>query len=555
MSHLDDSTNLQRLCQRQCTLTLQSAVDHGFPKILYHTVIHLTTMTLQRSAFRPPRPALPKTIQFVLPGRRTLSEHLPSEVIDLPIAVAQRSRYLRKMLVQQSITARQIRLPDVDSVGFRMYTEWLRTGHVEFQALARSYTSGALLLRDSFDLIFAHIAGSQLDEPDFQDYIIDTMERLLDSSHTPDLKVLEVVFLEKGACNALKQFVVDKMFAVERKMLGMMRGLVDDVESRERIEVGCKYHVHEKGECYRTRLKDRFVTGANGSDMSEEDIDLRFSSNNPRPQAIGNETMSNTAYGQYFGSVKCQPEVYGLEQRVATPDMYKHKPLPNIPPLVPGPLSPQSPLRSDNSSPVLSDCNDKITSTQQLVDECLRRLLSGNALRMSSHAQGMNQDTIPTLVLECLQRFKKTVSVSASSHTACSPELSFSTADLRKDVPDLVRKQNDSLPPNGDMLGLRNVHWERSFEELPKPWLKIPELTQDVGPEIANSSVPQVPLPVTTSAVKRKAAPPRGIDWLKQYDRVNSIMQNTPIIAKRSKKSRFKELLSENRFRTEGRSR
>jgi hypothetical protein len=460
------------------------------------------------------------------------------------------------MLVQQSITARQIRLPDVDSVGFRIYTEWLRTGHVEFQALASSYTSGGLLLRDSFDLIFAHIAGSQLEEPDFQDYIIDTMDRLLDPSHTPDLKVLEVVFLEKGACNALKQFVIDKMFAVERKMLGMMRGLVDDVESRERIGVGCKYHVHEEGECYRTGSKDRFVTGADGFSMSEEDIDLRFSSNIPRPQTVDNAAMSDTAYGQYFGSVKCQSELYGLEQRVATPDLYKHKPLPNIPPLVPGSLLPPPPLRSHTSSPALSDCNDKITSTQQLVDECLRRLPSSNALQMSSqkHTHGMNQDTIPTLVLECLQRFKKTVSISASSHTAYSPDLSFSTADFRKDVPDLVRKQTSSLPPSREMLGLRSVHWERSFEELPKPWLKTPELTQDVGPKTATSSDPQVSLPVTTSAVKRKAAPPRGIDWLKQYDRINSTMQNTPVIAKRSKKSRFKELLSENRLRIEGRS-
>jgi hypothetical protein len=436
-----------------------------------------------------------------------------------------------------------------------MYTEWLRTGHVEFQALAHSYTNGGLLLRDSFDLIFAHIAGSQLDEPDFQDYIIDTMERLLDPSHTPDLKVLEVVFLEKGACNALKQFVIDKMFAVERKMLGMMRDLVDDVESRERIEVGCKYHVHEEGECYRTGLKDKFVTGANGSDMSEEDIDLRSSSNIPRPQAVDNATMSNTRNVQYFGSGKYQPGVYDLEQRVATPDMYRHKPLPNIPPLVPGSLLPPSTLRSHDSSPVHSGCNDKITSAQQLIDECLRRLPSGTALRMSSHAQGMNQDTVPTLVLECLQRFKKTESVSASSHTAYSPGLSFSTADFQKDVPDLVRGQTSSLPPKEDMLGLRSVHWERSFEELPKPWLKTPELTPDVGPKLANFSDPQVSLPVTTSTVKRKAAPPRGIDWLMQYDRVNSTMQNTPIIAKRSKKSRFKELLSENRFRTEGRSR
>jgi hypothetical protein len=201
--------------------------------------------------------ATSRTIAFVLPGRRTLSEHLPAEIIDVSVSIIQRSASLRKLLVQHALrqpSARQIALPNVDPVGFRLYVEWLQTGRIEYQANLSGSGSG-MLLRDAFDLVFAHIVGSQLGEPDFQDYIIDTIARLLDTSQTPDLRVLEVVFLEKGAPDVLKQFVVDRMFAMERKMLGMMRGGRGDVERKTQNMSGCDYHVHKAGECYKQKLK------------------------------------------------------------------------------------------------------------------------------------------------------------------------------------------------------------------------------------------------------------------------------------------------------------
>jgi hypothetical protein len=101
-------------------------------------------------------------------------------------------------------------------------------------------SKSSFLLRDLIDYIFAHVTGSQLEDPGFQDYIIDTMEWLLNASQTPDLKVLEVAFLEEGASETLKQFIVDKMFAVERKMLTMMRGLNNSLEGKTQSDPGCK---------------------------------------------------------------------------------------------------------------------------------------------------------------------------------------------------------------------------------------------------------------------------------------------------------------------------
>jgi hypothetical protein len=433
----------------------------------------------------------------------------------------------------------------------------LRTGNVVFDALTRLQSSGGLLLRESFDLIFAHIAGSQLDEPDFQDYIIDTMEKLLDPSQTPDLKILEVVFLEKGASNALKQFVVDKMFAVERKMLGMMRGFVDDLEGTERSEGGCKYHVHIQGECYRIGLRDGSAIEPNGSYISQADFNcdsnsrhVQSSSTLPCVSAADNGKMSNLSNSRHFGSAQSSHEVHSLDRRTTTPEMYKHKPLPNIPPLVPGSLSTlPSPPHSPDFSSAVPNLPITATSTQQLIYECLRRLPPD----IASPTMPVNQDQVPALVLECLERFKNRLSDSASY---------YPTADFQQNVSNTPRKQIHSQSLSSGTPGLQQrFDSQMSFEELPKPWLKCPkqiqshEPTQHVESEYFLESIPQAPITTAynvASIVKRKSAPPRGTDWLKQYDRVNGKVKNTFIMAKRSKESRFKELLSETGFQTEG---
>jgi hypothetical protein len=176
-------TSHHRLCGADSAEALHpTASDHGFVNTQTRTPNRTNTMTAQRSAFGSSTCSLPRIIAFILPGRRTLSEHLPTEMINVPIALAQRSKYLRKVIAKYALansTERQIRLPNIDSIGFRMYVDWLEGG--EFRT-ASTLAKGSLLLRDSFDYIFAHIAGSQLEDPDFQDCIIDALEWLLNAS-------------------------------------------------------------------------------------------------------------------------------------------------------------------------------------------------------------------------------------------------------------------------------------------------------------------------------------------------------------------------------------
>jgi hypothetical protein len=538
-----------------------------------------------RSAFKPSTTSLPMTISFVLSGRITLSEHLPGEIINVPISVAQRSSHLSKVIEQHALTNstdKQIRLPGVDCIGLRMYVDWLKGGDIDFDT-ASTTSSGGLLLRDCFDYIFAHIAGSQLEDPDFQDYIIDTMARLLDTSQTPDLKVLEVVFLEKGASNILKQFVVDMMFAVERKMLRMMRGVADDSDNIAQSDAGCKYHVHE-GECYRTRVNSGHDRTANVPELVHGKFNLgningvasqsKWSSSstsletNPSTKAAFYD-MANV---QYFGSEEWSREAHGLGRRTR---FNTDKPLPTIPPLTPetSPTPPDSPQTTPHIVPDRLKYED--LSIEELIHECLSRLPPRNSPKpRSEDPPELYHAIIPSLVLECIERYHKTSSDSAPSHSSYSPD----RLSLEE------RRASTSSPEQEEILIVdvmskkRHVHWERSFESLPKPWQEhmdqhriseqvfepqheplatprrqhpaTPQHTRPI-PEYQSSSPPQL-IPTThhpqaspPNMIKRKSAPPRGDDWLKQYDRLNTMMSTNAslVVAERSKKSRFKEIL------------
>ncbi|KAF1917840.1 hypothetical protein BDU57DRAFT_178396 [Ampelomyces quisqualis] len=505
-------------------------------------------MSLQRSANRPSKPALQKTTSFTLPGRRTLSEHLPAEIIDVPMTLAQRSSYLRKAIAQQALKdprQTQFSLPNIDSMGFRMYMEWLRTGHVEVHALTHESSSKGLLLRDCFDLFFAHMAGSQLGEPDFQDYIIDTMARLLDVSQTPDLKVLEVVFLEKGASNTLKQFVVDRMFAVERKMLGMMRGLVGKLECAESGRNKCEYHVHQEGECYRDRLKRTCAGAIRGTNAglhhgTTTTYDGRQSPSFNPPTLYTEETVHKMTDASYPGSVEWSQ------------DLSINKPLPTIPPLTPGPsLSPQPSPQPSNSPNVLpTHPASKPTSTQHLIAECLSRLPPTKPTPAHTPSKS-TQPAISSLILECLERLE-TSSLKTSPPTLPHPIVPEKSSEYLSPSKVYIAPEKQDEEPSPLRTGMADIHAH-------VPGLRVSETpfrrpahdgqclrgTGLVQETWSSSSVP---------GVRRRPAPPRGTDWLRQYDCVNAMHGASMLVmAKRSKKSRFKELLrSESRAELEG---
>ena len=198
------------------------------------------TMSSVRSALR--------SITFVLAGRTTLSEHCPTEHIEVDYTIAERSPYLRIYLPQRVRDDRPllpIQLGDIDPAGFKLYVEWLTTGIVNFS------TSRSLQLNACIDLIYAHIVGSAFSQPNFQDYIIDKLSFILDPAQTFDQKILEMLYLEKHASTLLRKFVTDKMFAYDRRMLGMLRNSVEDIVTGSSDVKGCEYHVHDEGLCYR----------------------------------------------------------------------------------------------------------------------------------------------------------------------------------------------------------------------------------------------------------------------------------------------------------------
>jgi hypothetical protein len=527
----------------------------------------------QRSSFRPSMSSLPRKIAFVLPGRTTLSEHLPAEITNVAISVARRSKYLRKVIEQHTPTYSihiQIKLPNIDSIGFRIYIEWLESGDIK-SGTTSTMSKGGLLLRDSFDYIFAHIVGSQLEDPDFQDFVIDTMTRLLDASQTPELKVLERVFLEKDASSILKQFVVDMMFAVERKMLAKMRGVVDNPENKAQGDAGCKYHVHPEGECYKNNTNSGYGKTANVSELAHQKFNLRnidglgsqsrwaSSLTSLDPESSARAASYSMTNKQYFGSDERPRKLHPLGRNKHTLQLCTNKPLPTIPPLTPGtsPMPP-SPLDSLQIPPhLLQDRSQYESLNKELIHECLSRLPPGN---LPKHRPGdppeLQQAVIPSLVLECMARYQKAASNNASSHSSCSPDRT--SPNPPRTLTPLPEQERFPLPYLEPSYPERYGHWQKGFELLPKLWQThaeqyptVIELNASKDERPTTAQRPFIPPPVQMHQdfppylIKRKAAPPRGSDWLEQYDCINAMMGKVaPVLsAKRSKESRFKEML------------
>ncbi|KAH7089444.1 hypothetical protein FB567DRAFT_618611 [Paraphoma chrysanthemicola] len=516
-------------------------------------------------------PSARKTVAFILPGRKTLSENLPAETIDVHIAIARRSPYLRELIEQSRSelgNGQAILLRQTDSMGFRFYVEWLHLSRIEFHAATTKTTGTGLLLRDCFDLIFAHIVGSQFDEPNFQDYIIDIMTQSIDISQTPDLKVLEVVFLEKGASPVLQRFVVDKMFAVERRMLGMIRGSAVVLRN---CTASCEYHVHGEGQCYRaeprfgaSRKTNTFDSGeVPPSEMASRTSSLTVIDQDADHGTATSRMMSNQ---QYFESIGWSNKTHGVERR-RTLDPSFEKPLPPIPPLTPGtspsPLSSTPSHRSKVSTDpsilrylnsLFSQQIDEPTSIRELVLECLNRLSRvPTSMEISKKIPEILPTVpIPELVLECIERYENNPSGSARSRPASSIQspCSFHGSSRGSPTPSPPANYEPLTPSNNFARGTGPI--ERRYDDPRhnplqdsihiscKPNLEKPpphaesslSLTEQPKTHHSVHSTHQnlllAPSPARSSTVSRKPVPPRGTDWLKQYDRINSLIQHAP---------------------------
>ncbi|KAL6705245.1 hypothetical protein ACN47E_007205 [Coniothyrium glycines] len=188
-----------------------------------------------------------EAVKFLLSGRVTLSEHTPTETVEVSRNIATRSPFLKNIIApceQGWDGATPIEVRDVDPRGFALFIEWLSKGDV-----TKSWTQ-SFSLHDCLDMIFAHMVGAKFHEPDFQDYMIDQMSSMLDLTQAPDMYVIEILHLEKYTSPVLHKFVTDKMFAQEKRMLHVLRGSRDEAVHDVAEYDTCKYHSPEPGQCY-----------------------------------------------------------------------------------------------------------------------------------------------------------------------------------------------------------------------------------------------------------------------------------------------------------------
>jgi hypothetical protein len=553
-------------------------------------------MSSQRQA---PRLSHPRSVTFVLAGRTTLSEHSPTENIEVDYCIAERSPYLRNFLPQHVSSDRPllpVQLGDVDLAGFRLYISWLSTDTVD------PLSQTPIFLQSCTDFIYAHIVGATFDEPNFQDQVIDVLSDMLDPAQVPDLKVLEILFLEKHASSLLKRFVIDKMFAHERKMLGMLRGFVEDMVTGKSYVKGCEYHVHDEvGKCYKQGREARGAQNAtsvkvekkwsidddaelnamaahylgktssvpeNSSKVSKASVrprltmtpvlmdgDVVMNSSTAPPSTRSNSRNIHTSSLHYQGSAAWSRELQSPRTSVRSldPQLDLDKPLPPPPPPPSRPaprLPPVGPLKtahierenepqlvrpSDTRNLVL-ECLGRLSptttkpSTQDLIEECLARVAPSPTTFMDMvHDDGSDEDDDDD---------------NDDDDDSIQPSPALSTHSISSSSSD------DTLPPSlrPGPLPSPPISREFSFVPLPKPrfFASKPAPPARISPPLTPpyhlSSTPDLP-----PLIKRKPAPPRGTDWLKQWDRLHALKGTQGFGLRKQvqgeRKSKFREIL------------
>jgi hypothetical protein len=428
-----------------------------------------------------------------------------------------------------------------------------------------------LLLPSCIDLIYAHIVGEAFSTSNFQDYIIDTMAKILNPAQTPDLKILEILFLEKHASSNLKKFIIDRMFAHERRMLGMLRNDVEGIVTSRSDVKGCEYHVHEEGMCYKqSNVTPAYEEVREEKKWSvEDDADLNaiathylgrasktvpMTENEVKSQQAPSKTQAaeyrmsiNAGYrrarsidaglrscsdnmyasrAHHHGSAAWSCELDGPKSPTF-PREELDKPLPPTPPPSSSPPVPFS----FNSSPASAYESAQIISAKDLVFECLARL-SPTLARASTHDPKTKFRAAATIEEED-PSLDRSPAISTSSSDSCDEEV---------DIP-LSLKPASPQP----------IHLSRdfSFLSIPKPH-NLPLLPSRPQHTKITPSQSSHYLPTESSAclrplITRKPAPLRGLDWIEQWDRLYALRGTQGFGLRkednREKKSRFLEIL------------
>jgi hypothetical protein len=570
----------------------------------------------------PPGPSLLKSVTFVLAGRTTLSENCPPGHIVVDYAIAERSPHLRIYLprsVRDDRPLLPIQLGDVDPAGFKLYIEWLTTGVVDFS------TQRSLGLDSCTDLIYAHIVGSMFSQPHFQDYIIDTLAFILGPAQEFDQKVLELIFLEKHASSVLRQFITDKMFAHERKMLSMTRHSVEDIVTATSDVKGCEYHIHENGVCYKHGRADQ-VQGGEGEDRLRADkwsIDDDPELNAMAAQYLGRTTATSTTKKKppvplllpristalderpnqkhsLVSQTKKSPlkTVHTLSlprrgsiassRKLPSPQPSIRSPVANIDidkPLPPTPSSRRSSsaLSFDAILPIRSSVD--ITSvgavhkpsTQELVLECLGRFspaLARTSMNPPFEEYLMRSPMNPPRPISPPDDYSFPATTPLSPPSTYSNVLSTpSSSSSSGSIPPSLRPGSQPSSPHptrnltfAPLPTPRSTRTATPLHASPKDILHTSAPPPSSEPSPCTFSPPPSPrlsiqpvqrpyhispsspsLPHFAPLIKRKPAPPRGLDWLEQWDRLFEL-QGTQGFGlrrgeKRERRSRFMEIL------------
>ncbi|KAE8825513.1 hypothetical protein PTNB73_08512 [Pyrenophora teres f. teres] len=161
----------------------------------------------------------PNIITFLLTGRTTLSEHSPSEKISVDYEIAHRSPYLRNFLPSQAPSSSScmprhlppITLPSIDPAALIIYISYLATSRIT-PMLPFPHS---LSLHACVDLLYAHMLGAVIRAQHFQDAVIDCLAEVLDTVQAPDVRVLEMLYLEEGVSEVLRGDLTEGKRTVE----------------------------------------------------------------------------------------------------------------------------------------------------------------------------------------------------------------------------------------------------------------------------------------------------------------------------------------------------
>ncbi|KAI8943360.1 hypothetical protein NX059_001375 [Plenodomus lindquistii] len=481
-------------------------------------------MPSQHQFVQTPKFSSELTITFMLTGRTTLSEHLPSESIDVPFSLASRSLYLHKLIIQNTTTrahtshANAVLLPDIDPAGFKIFLDYLSNGKITFPCPKLPSNAHNLSLRECIDLLYAHTAGGILQEPEFQDHVMDEMSRILSSKQSFDQKVLDVVFVDRKAASVLRDFIVDTMFAEDRKMVVMLRGGVRDAVAGDLGERGgSKPGEHEKAwdanedpdlvamaEYCLTRTDTAF-TGSTPKDCVSSGKRVKVEQHRRRRSVVFVDTQIQIEKDNESSTFRESSMSSGTSF-----DIQKEKPLPALP--ATSISSPQNTFSPEvpQAFPTLPSNWEKDKAQQSLVErELYRRRRSECSVDVNTH----------DIVAECLDRFTRSTTA-VGSRSCDAHKLSgkvISTIKSREvqehdDLPLSLRAGSPSYACFDTSAAPSRSNIVSSIPAAEAAWVTV-------------DSMPRPPIDRTTSLylppmVKRKAAPSRGSDWLEQQERL-----------------------------------